>query len=82
MIATVSPKIGFARLTPCMAIEPKVTEAASLSSKLSGTLTTKLRGTETISAWFAFPAPAQATLSPIFISLMFLPASITTPAQL
>ena len=62
--ATVSPSVGCTRRTPWSAIAPSVTvEAASVSSP-SGIRTARLTGTSISSAWFAIPAPAQATRSP------------------
>ena len=47
---TVSPSSARARRTLLRAMAPSVTNAASLSSTDSGTLTTRLRGTTTYSA--------------------------------
>ena len=50
---TVSPTCGAARRTPCIAIDPTVAKLAVRSATPSGTRTTRLRGTATISAWCA-----------------------------
>ena len=64
MTQATSPSARFARRTPCSAIAPTVEVAASSREHPSGMRQTRLRLTETKSAWLACPAPAQATLSP------------------
>ena len=67
--------------TPCSAIAPTVAYAASSSATPSGTGAARLRGTATISAWFAQPPPPQATRSPGARPSTPAPTSSTTPAD-
>ena len=66
--------------TPCMAIAPSVANAAFSRSSPSGTRATRFAGTATISAWFAWPAPAHATRSPTTKSVTSSATAVTTPA--
>ncbi len=61
---TRSPSAGSARRTPCSAIAPIAPNAACVWATPSGTAQARFPGTETTSAWFARPAPAQATRWP------------------
>jgi hypothetical protein len=80
--ATLSPSLTSATRTPCKAIEAIVVSAAASIGTPSGTLAQRLPGTLTSVAWFAWPAPAQATRSPTAMSRTEAPVSTTTPAQL
>jgi hypothetical protein len=76
----VSPSVGSARRTPCMAMAPSVTVDASPRETPGGTLTARFTGTAITSAWLAMPAPAQATRSPTANPTTSSPISTTTPA--
>ena len=75
----VSPSLRSIRLTPCIAMPPSVTVQARSKSISCGIFITKFLGTSTYSAWFASPAPAAATRSPISKFKTPSPTAMTTP---
>jgi hypothetical protein len=66
----------------CSAIAATVVSDAASSGTPSGTFAQRFAGTLTISAWFAWPAPAHATASPGSNPTTAEPTSTTRPAEL
>ena len=79
--ATRSPTVTPACRSPCIAMEPRVANAASSGETPSGTFAARFFGTNTTSACAAYRAPAQATMSPTPNSSAPRPTSSTSPAH-